>query len=148
MSSSKQIQFTGYAKLPDDIADCIASDHLYLVLIIDVNNGKILGVDCSLEPEVARNHLAALLTGQCLLPSSENIFEIINNRYQGIAKKAIITAMRIASDKFRAHLLKGELSIRKNNNKKSIHGPGQKVLKNTAWFTVMHILNEDILAIL
>lgn len=104
MVGSKVVLFSGYARLP---AGTVASE-LYgvmaLVFLIDVSNGTIVDVECTLSTRLAERFLASLLIGKQLTREATDLIDSIQDVYQGTAKKAIVTSLRIVIDKYYAYL--------------------------------------------
>lgn len=94
------IFITGYAKLPTSIT----AEKLYKVIAIgveiDPKTGIIVEADCTLATEVGRNFLKKLIKGYCLFDGIDSLIKIIETRYYGSARKAIITALKIMYDKW------------------------------------------------
>ena len=98
----KRILFSGYAKLPTGITASEIYKVIGVVLVIDEESGNILEADCTLATAVARNHVSEMLVGRSIT-NPENLVRIIDKTYQGSAKKAVITAIRIIYDKYRSY---------------------------------------------
>lgn len=101
--SIKQVLFSGYAKLPTGITASEMYKVIGLVVIIEVDTGEILEADCTLATQVARKCVAEVLVGQTLKNGPDQALRLIDQVYQGSAKKAIITALRIIYDKYRSY---------------------------------------------
>ena len=97
------VLFSGYAKLPVGITASEMYKVIGLVLVVDEESGEILDADCTLATEVARKHVAKLIVGYSLNQSPEKLVRAVDQAYQGSAKKAIITAIRIIYDKYRSY---------------------------------------------
>lgn len=90
MVGSKVVLFSGYARLP---AGTVASE-LYgvmaLVFLIDVSNGTIVDVECTLSTRLAERFLASLLIGKQLTREATDLIDSIQDVYQGTAKKRLL----------------------------------------------------------
>lgn len=95
------ILFSGYAKLPTGITAGELYKTIGLIVIVDVKTGEIVQADCTLATELASRHVADALIGHYLNAGPEELCRRIDRVYQGSAKKAIITALRIIYDKYR-----------------------------------------------
>lgn len=102
-SSSLQVLFSGYAKLPTGITATELYRVIGLVLLVDVATETIIEADCTLATHVARRHVADTLRGRSLQDGPEPLIRLIDAVYQGSAKKAIISAFRICYDKYRSY---------------------------------------------
>ncbi len=97
------IFLTGYAKLPDGIT---ASEMFRVVgigLEVERTTGIVVAADCTLATEVGRRFFRKLVEGRRLVEDFAVVVEEVELRYLGNAQKALITAMRIARDKYRAY---------------------------------------------
>jgi hypothetical protein len=98
----KLILFSGYAKLPTGITATELYRVIGLVILVDMDTETIVEADCTLATQVARHHVSDILLGQSLKNGPESLVRLIDQVYQGSAKKAIITAIRICCDKYRS----------------------------------------------
>ena len=69
-------------------------------MVVDKDTGLILDVDCSLVTDLAKKFIKDLLVGKSLDHISE-IEEALTLRYFGSARKALISAIKIAYEKYR-----------------------------------------------
>ncbi len=60
--------------------------------------------DCTLATNVAREYVSQILLGQSLKNGPDAALRIVDKRYQGSAKKAIMTSLRIIYDKYRSFM--------------------------------------------
>ena len=101
-TQGKQILFSGYAKLPTGITASEIYKVIGVVLLVDEDTGEIIQADCTLATAVARNHVSSILVGK-QIANPDYLVRIVDTTYQGSAKKAIITAIRIIYDKYRSY---------------------------------------------
>jgi len=101
---NKLVLFSGYAKLPAGITASEMYKVIGVVVLIDVQTGEIVEADCTLATHVARKTVCAAIVGQSLKNGPDKILRQIDQLYQGSAKKAIITAIRIIYDKYRTYM--------------------------------------------
>lgn len=96
---SNTIFITGYAKLPTGIT----AQELYTVvavgLLIDKENGTIVDLDCTLVTSTAKRFVRENLVGR-KITNYDEIEAIFDERYYGCAKKALLFALKICSEKF------------------------------------------------
>lgn len=104
MTGDNVILFSGYAKLPGGTVAGEVYKVMGLVMLIDVVSGNIVEVDCTLSTRLAERFVVKNLTGKNIR-NIESMIQLINDIYQGSAKKAIITALRIISDKYARYCL-------------------------------------------
>ncbi len=100
--TERRVLFSGYAKLPTGITATELYRVIGLVILVDIVAEEIIEADCTLATQVARKHVSNTLAGQSLKNGPEPLVRLIDHVYQGSAKKAIITALRIACDKYRS----------------------------------------------
>ncbi len=98
------VLFSGYAKLPTGITATEIYKIVGITVLIDINTGIITNADCTLATHLARRHISEAITGHCLKDGPEHLLHLIERIYQGNAKKAIITAIRIIYDKYRSYV--------------------------------------------
>lgn len=85
----------------------ITASELYRVVGIGIEvdpvSSEIVSADCTLATEVGRSFFARLVVGKKLDDDFERIVDEIERRYQGNAQKALITALRISREKYKAY---------------------------------------------
>lgn len=94
------ILISAYAKLPSGTASSEMYGVMALVFLIDVAEGTIVDVDCTLSTRMAERFVAKLLTGKSLRNGPKELIDLIEAVYHGSAQKAIITALRDISNKY------------------------------------------------
>ena len=102
-NTGQLVLFSGYAKLPAGITASEMYKVIGVIVLIDVETGEIMNADCTLATQVARNHVSSSLVGHSIQNGPDHLLRIIDQIYQGSAKKAIITAIRIIYDKYRSY---------------------------------------------
>lgn len=93
---------SGYAKLPEGIT---ASEMFRVVgigLEVERETGVIVAADCTLATGVGRRFFEQIVKGRRLVDDFPLLIDEVEERYHGNAQKALVTALRIARDKFRA----------------------------------------------
>lgn len=81
-----------------------------VILIIDVKNGQIVDADCNfLATDLASRHIARALTKHNINEGPEILGKIVDRIYQGGAKRAIITAIKLIYDKYRNFMAEYEV---------------------------------------
>jgi hypothetical protein len=101
-SGPETVFFSGYAKLPAGITASAMFNVVAVGMEIEVSTGRIVAAECTLATEVGKNFFARLVTGWNIDTELGELIETINRRYQGSAQKAIITALKIIHEKYRA----------------------------------------------
>lgn len=101
--SGRRVLFSGYAKLPTGITAAELYKVIGIIILVDMDTETIVEADCTLATRVARMHVSETLVGQSFKNGPEPLVQIIDEVYQGSAKKAIITAIRISYDKYRSY---------------------------------------------
>lgn len=95
------VLFSGYAKLPTGITASELYKIIGVIVLVNMDTGEIIEADCTLATQLARRHVSAALVGHMLTDGPDQLAQLIDKIYQGNAKKAIITALRIIYDKYR-----------------------------------------------
>ena len=98
------VLFSGYAKLPVGITASEMYKVIGVILVVRVDTGEIVEADCTLATSVARKYVSNTLLGHSLKNGPETVLRIIDKQYQGSAKKAIMTSLRIIYDKYRSFM--------------------------------------------
>jgi hypothetical protein len=107
MEPRETLFVTGYAKLPSGITAAELYKVVGLGLEVDASNGTVVAAECTLVTEVGRNFVARLLVGRSIDTDLAAMVQSIEGRYLGSAQKAIVTALRVCHDKYRAHRERG-----------------------------------------
>jgi len=102
-----KVLFSGYAKLPAGITASERYKLMGIVVLVDINTGMILEADCTLATGVARRHVSNAIVGYDLNRGCEPLQQKLDRVYQGSAKKAVTTVIRIIYDKYRSYKLEG-----------------------------------------
>lgn len=100
--SNEQVLFSGYAKLPIGITAAEMYKVIGVIVVVDMQSGLIVKADCTLATELARQYITKCLIGYNLSNGYEDLQNILDKQYQGSAKKAVATAVRIIYDKYRS----------------------------------------------
>ncbi len=101
ISKLEPVFFSGYAKLPSGITATEMYRVIGVMIVVDMETETVLEADCTLITETGRNFVRSIIAGFCLAKGIEPLLGIIDLRYQGNAKRAIITALRIIYDKYK-----------------------------------------------
>lgn len=94
------ILFSGYARLPQGTAASEMYKVMALVILVDIRTGIIVDADCTLSVPISERFVKKALVGGNLRDNLENLVQRLSKTYQGTAKKAIITALRVIADKY------------------------------------------------
>ncbi len=111
MLDENLILFSGYAKLPTGITASEIYKLIGIVVVVDMNTGIIVEADCTLATELARRHVSNSIIGYNLNSGCEPLQKTLDKVYQGSAKKAVTTAIRIIYDKYRSYKLGDNLEV-------------------------------------
>lgn len=103
--SKDLVLFSGYAKLPTGITASEMYKVIGIIVVVNMKTGIIMEADCTLATTLARRHVSDLMLDYDLNDGPENLQNILENNYQGSAKKAVTTAVRIIYDKFKSYRL-------------------------------------------
>jgi len=75
-------------------------------LIIDLQTERIVDASCVLITELGRNFVRSLLVGRHFINDFNEIIADIDLYYQGIPQKALISALKVAQNKYKQSLQK------------------------------------------
>lgn len=100
--------FTGYAKFPARITADEIYHFLCISLEVERETGKIIDADCTLVTELSRKFFTRIICGYSILHDFHVIEEVLEDRYQGNARRAIITAMRRIREQYLSYSKKDE----------------------------------------
>ena len=103
------VLFSGYAKLPAGITASELYKTVAITVLVNVETGLIIEADCTLATHLASKYISHAINGYNLNDGPEPLCHIIDRIYQGNAKKAITTAIRIICDKYRNYRIEYEL---------------------------------------
>jgi hypothetical protein len=99
------VLFSSYAKLPSGTASGELFRVMALVMLVDVSSGKIVNADCTLSTRTSENFITRALVGGSLAQGPDKLVRLVNDIYQGSAKRAIITALKGIYDKYEAYII-------------------------------------------
>ena len=94
--------FFGYAQLSSGTISSEVYKVIALIVVVDLEKGTILEAECTLSTSLSSRFVRDLLIGKSLRSDLLEIVDLINLKYQGIAKESIIHALGIISDKYLA----------------------------------------------
>lgn len=97
----QEIFISGYAKLPQGITATELYSVIAVGMVLDKETGVICDVDCTLSTDVAKSFVKKLIIGKNL-NDLEAIEKAFNETYFGSAKKALLSAIRIANERYLA----------------------------------------------
>jgi hypothetical protein len=97
------VLFSGYAKLPAGITASEIYKLIGIIVLVDVDTGTVIEADCTLATEVSRQHVSRTIVGYDLNRGCEPLQQLLDKVYQGSAKKAVITVIKIIYDKYRSY---------------------------------------------
>jgi hypothetical protein len=112
MMNRDTIICTGYSRLPDGMA----AKNLYGVmgvgLEIDPVTDEIVNASCTFVTNMCTDFIKSIFHGHCLLNGIEEPIGKFEQRYFGLGKKAIVSAMRDAYNQYSIYKsLKEESSV-------------------------------------
>lgn len=90
---------SGYAKLPSGITAADLYKSIVIGVLVERKTGAIVEADCSLVTSTARKLVADLLVDKNI-KDLDRIIQLINVRYYGSAKRAIVSAVKVIHDKY------------------------------------------------
>jgi hypothetical protein len=96
----EKVLITGYAKLPANITCEEVYKILAVVVVVDMSTGVIEEAECSVVTGVAREFSAGIIKGYNMNDGPEELIDKFERLYQGNAKKAIQTSLKIIFKKY------------------------------------------------
>lgn len=104
MVNGNHILFSGYARLPAGTVSGEIYRVMALVVLIDRRTHTVMEADCTLSTRMAEKFVTRLLIGKNLRNDPEKLIQLLNDVYQGSARKALVMAIRSIHDKYLAFL--------------------------------------------
>lgn len=102
------VLFTGYAKFPARITADEIYHFLCVSLELERETGTIINADCTLVTELSRKFFSRIICGYSILHDLETMEKVLEDRYHGNARRAIITAMRRIREQYIAYSKKNK----------------------------------------
>lgn len=99
----QSLLFTGYAKFPARTTADEIYHYLCVSLEVERDTGEILAADCTLVTELSREFFTRIIRGYSLHHDFACIEEVMEDRYQGNARRALLTAMRRIREQYIAY---------------------------------------------
>ncbi len=96
--------FSAYTKLPQQTTASVMFKVAAVVVLINVETGKIVEAEATLSTELSKRVFAQAVVGQSFEQGPEAVLQRIRGCYQGSARNALLTAIRVVYDKYRAYL--------------------------------------------
>ena len=94
------VLISAYARLPANTTAEEVYKVLALAVLVDLDTGIITEADCSMVTELARRHVARLMTGYDLNQGIGVLVERFEHGYHGAAKRALETALKSIEKKY------------------------------------------------
>lgn len=94
------IYITGTAKISNNDPISAMFDVFFVGIILERDNGKIVDLTCNMVRDITSDFIKSILIGYNLENDIELIVEEIKDRFQGIAQKAVIAAIKDARNKY------------------------------------------------
>ena len=107
MANDQTYFFTGYAKLPSGTTAGEINKVVGIGLEVEGGTGRIVDADCTLVTDVGRRFFRNLVLGYSLDTELSIMVAAIERRYHGNAQKALVSALKITQEKYRAFKQKG-----------------------------------------
>lgn len=104
MIGTNIVLFSGYAKLPGGTVSAEVYKVMALVVLIDVDTGRIVDAECTLSTALSERFVRTLLVDRHIVNDAQRVIQSIDLTYQGNAKKAIINSWRIIGAKYNAYI--------------------------------------------
>ncbi|MCQ1531205.1 DUF3870 domain-containing protein [Lutispora saccharofermentans] len=94
------IYITGTAKVSSNDPISAMFDMFFVGIILEKESGKIIDVTCNMVRDMTSDFIKSILLDYNLSDDIELIAGEIKDRFQGIAQKAVIAAIKDARNKY------------------------------------------------
>lgn len=98
--NSSTIFIVGHARLPESVSGGNSCGFLMVELEVNIATGIVVDACCNALSGMGQRFLAGLLVGRNLDESRESAIGEIEERYFGAAKKAILSALENACERY------------------------------------------------
>ena len=99
--------FSGYARLPSNTTAQKIYEELALVMVIDMRTGVVHNAECTMVTGLAKEFVSNLIIGYDMNQGIEPLVKLLEQRYQGHLKKALVSSVRMIGSQY-AETLKAE----------------------------------------
>ena len=96
------VLFSGYARMPSNTTAQKLYEELALVFVVDMNTGVVQRVECTLATTIAKEFVSDILVGYDMNRGADALAELLNYKYQGHMKKALINAVKMIFSNYEA----------------------------------------------
>ena len=94
------VLFSGYARLPSNTTAQKIYEELALVVVIDMSTGVVHNVECTMVTGLAKEFVSNLIIGYDMKQGIDPLVKLIERKYQGHLKKALINAIKMVGNQF------------------------------------------------
>jgi len=94
------IYILGTSKISKNDPISAMYDIFFVGIILERNSGKIIDSTCNMVRDVTTDFIKSILIGYNLLDDINEIIDEIQDRFYGMAQKAVIAAVKDARNKF------------------------------------------------
>jgi len=100
MFSKDTIYVLGMAKIGSNDPIHSLFDSFFIGLVIDRTSGKIVDSTCNMVREMTTEFIKSIVVGYRLDEEINDIIEEVNDRFHGLAQKAVIASLKDARSKY------------------------------------------------
>lgn len=97
----RYLYICGNSKCPDNSSLGSLYQNFAVELVINVNTEEIVDASCVLITELGRNFVKSLLVGRNFSKDINEIIKDINVYYQAVPQKALISALKVAYNRYK-----------------------------------------------
>ncbi|MCT4620541.1 MAG: DUF3870 domain-containing protein [Marinisporobacter sp.] len=94
------IYILGTSKISKNDPIAVLYDILFIGIILERESGKIIDCTCNMVRDVTSDFIKSILLEYCLIEDIDEIIDEIQNRFYGMAQKAVIAAVKDARNKY------------------------------------------------
>ncbi|WP_243116688.1 DUF3870 domain-containing protein [Marinisporobacter balticus] len=100
MYEKNTIYILGTSKISKNDPIAALYDILFVGIILERESGKIMDLTCNMVRDVTSDFIKAILIGYHLIDDIDDIIGEIQDRFHGMAQKAVIAAVKDARNKY------------------------------------------------
>jgi len=101
MKEERYLYIAGNSKCPDNSSLGSLYQNFAVELVINVQTEEIVDASCVLITELGRNFVKSLLVGRNFSKEFNEIIEDIELYYQAVPQKALLSALKVALNRYK-----------------------------------------------
>lgn len=93
-SGTQLVLVSGYARLPDGVANHDQLERVGVVLVVDLEDGLIVAAEPTMLTELAKQFFRAIVEGTSIYTEATEVLRRIDQHYKGGSGPALATAFK------------------------------------------------------